>query len=49
MALEDVEAAVHLVAIIRETKQSTFEGVNFLGMKNLVQAAKKMGLRRLAT
>jgi len=47
MALEDVEVAVHLVAIIRETRQATFEGVNFLGTRNLVQAAKKTGLRRL--
>ncbi len=47
MALEDVEAVVHLVAIIRETKQATFQGVNFLGTRSLVQAAKKMGLRRL--
>ena len=47
MALQDVEVAVHLVAIIRETRQVTFEGVNFLGTRNLVQAAKKTGLRRL--
>jgi len=46
-ALEDIEAVVHLVAIIRETKQATFEGVNVLGTGNLVQAAKKMGVKRL--
>jgi len=47
MALEDVEAIVGLVAIIRETKQATFKGINFLGTKNLVQAAKKMRVKRL--
>jgi len=47
MALENVETAVHLVAIIRETKQATFEGINFLGTKNLVQAAKKIRVKRL--
>ena len=47
MALGGVEAAVHLVAIIRETKQSTFWGINYLGTRNLVQAAKKVGLKRL--
>lgn len=47
VALEDVEAVVHLVAIIRETKQATFQGINFLGTRNLVQAAKKLGVKRL--
>ncbi len=47
VALEGVEAVVHLVAIIRETKQATFQGINFLGTRNLVQAAKKLGVKRL--
>lgn len=47
VALENVETVVHLVAIIRETKQATFEGINFLGTRNLVQAAKKMGVKRI--
>lgn len=46
-ALEGIETAVHLVAIIRETKQATFEGINFLGTRNIVQAARKMGVKRL--
>lgn len=46
-ALVDVEAVVHLVAIIRERKQATFEQVNFLGTRNLVQSAKKTGVKRL--
>lgn len=47
MALENTEAVVHLVAIIRETKQATFEGVNSQGTRNLVQAAKRIGVKRL--
>lgn len=47
MALDNVEAVIHLVAIIRETKQATFHRVNYLGTKNLVQTAKKGGVRRL--
>jgi uncharacterized protein YbjT (DUF2867 family) len=46
-ALEGIEAVVHLVAIIRETKQATFQKINFLGTKNLVQAARKLGVKRL--
>lgn len=46
-ALENVEAVVHLVAIIRETKKATFERINSLGTRNLVQAAKKMRIKRL--
>jgi uncharacterized protein YbjT (DUF2867 family) len=46
-AMEGVEAVVHLVAIIRETKQATFHKINFLGTKNLVQAARKLGVKRL--
>jgi uncharacterized protein YbjT (DUF2867 family) len=44
--LENVETTVHLAAIIRETRQATFEGVNFLGTRNLTFAAKKAGVRR---
>ena len=47
VALKDIEAVVHLVAIIREAKQATFQAVNFLGTRNLVQAAKRTGVRRL--
>lgn len=47
VALMDVRAVVHLVAIIRQTKQATFQEINFLGTRNLVQAAKKTGVRKL--
>ena len=40
VVLENVETVIHLVAIIRETRQATLEGVNYLGVRNLVQAAK---------
>jgi nucleoside-diphosphate-sugar epimerase len=46
-ALEEVEAVVQLVAIIRETKQATFHKINFLGTKNLVLSARRLGVRRL--
>ena len=47
MALERVETVIHLVAIIRETRQATFEGVNYLGTRNLVQTAKMSNVKRL--
>jgi len=46
-ALENVEAVVHLVAIIRETKGATFERINSLGTRNLIQVANKMRVNRL--
>jgi len=46
-ALQGAVSAVHLVAIIRETKGATFEAINFSGTKNLVQAAKRVGVKRL--
>jgi len=46
-ALQDVATVVHLVAIIRETKDTTFEAINITGTKNLLHAAKKMGVKRL--
>jgi len=47
VVLERVETVIHLVAIIRETRQATFEGVNYLGVRNLVQAAKTSNVKRL--
>jgi len=47
VALERVETVIHLVAIIREKRQATFEGVNYLGTRNLVQAAKMSNVKRL--
>ena len=47
VALKRVDTVIHLVAIIRGTGQATFEGVNYLGTRNLVQAAKMSHVRRL--
>jgi len=46
-ALQGAVGVVHLVAIIRETKEATFEAINLSGTRNLVQAAKKTGVKRL--
>jgi uncharacterized protein YbjT (DUF2867 family) len=46
-ALQGMVSVVHLVAIIRETKGATFEAINLSGTRNLVQAAKRMGVKRL--
>ena len=45
-ALQNVGTVVHLVAIIRETKEATFEMINLGGTKNLLHAAKRMGVKR---
>jgi uncharacterized protein YbjT (DUF2867 family) len=45
-ALQNVGTVVHLVAIIRETKEATFEAVNLTGTKNLLHAAKSVGVKR---
>jgi uncharacterized protein YbjT (DUF2867 family) len=44
--LRNVGTVVHLVAVIRETKEATFEMVNLGGTKNLLHAAKRMGVKR---
>lgn len=46
-ALQDVHTVIHLVAIIRDTRQATFKQVNYWGTKNLVEAAKKAGVGRI--
>jgi len=45
-ALQNVGTVVHLVAIIRETKEATFEMINLGGTKNLLHAAKRMGVKK---
>jgi len=45
--LQGAVSVVHLVAIIRETKEASFEVINLSGTRNLVQAAKRMGVKRL--
>ncbi len=44
-AMEGVDAVVHLVAIIRQRKGRTFEGVNYQGTANVAAAAKEAGVR----
>ncbi len=41
------QAVIHLIAIIEETKGSTFEGVIHGGTVNVVDEAKRAGIRRL--
>jgi len=45
-AAEGVDAAIHLVAVIRERQQATFQSVNHLGTANVVAAAKQAGVKR---
>lgn len=45
-ALDGVDTAVHLVAIIRERGGATFERLNFQATVNVVDAAKAAGARR---
>ena len=45
-ALEGIEAIVHLVGIISEVGESTFENVHTRGTQNMVFAAQRAGVRR---
>jgi uncharacterized protein YbjT (DUF2867 family) len=45
-AAEGVDTIIHLVAVIREPKNSTFEKVNVEGTQNIVEAAKAAGVKR---
>ncbi|MGI8856653.1 MAG: SDR family oxidoreductase [Thermomicrobiales bacterium] len=45
-ALGGVDAVIHLVAIIRERGESTFETVNYQGTVNIVDAERAGGVRR---
>ena len=40
------DAAIHLVGIIAEKGKNTFEAVHHLGTRNVVEAAKRAGIRR---
>ena len=44
--LEGCDALIHLVGIIRETGTNTFEAVHHKGTVNVIQAARKAGIRR---
>ena len=43
--IHDVDVAVHLVAVIRESKSVTFQGVNRKGTENVVEAAREGGVK----
>ena len=47
-ALEDgkVEAAVHLVGILAETKNTTFKAIHTQGTRNMVEMCKAKGIKR---
>ena len=45
-AVRGVEIVIHLVAIIRESEDATFDGVNAQGTRNVVQAAEDSGAKR---
>lgn len=45
-ALTGVDAVVHLVGIIRETREQTFEGVHVGGTRNVLAAAAAAGVKR---
>jgi uncharacterized protein YbjT (DUF2867 family) len=45
--MQGCDAAIHLVGIIVEKGKNTFERVHHLGTRNVVEAAKRMGLKRL--
>lgn len=45
-AMLGVESVIHLVAVIRESKGITFNGINVQGTKNVLQAALGAGVKR---
>jgi NADH dehydrogenase len=47
-ALKGVNAVIHLVGIISEVGDSTFENVHVRGAKNIVAAAREQGVKRFA-
>src|SRR5262249_37520596 len=44
--LEGCDAAIHLVGIIIEKGKNTFAAVHHLGTRNVVEAARRAGVRR---
>ena len=46
-AMQGVDAVVHLVAVIREHGDRTFQRVNYEGTKNVLDAAKRAGVDRV--
>jgi uncharacterized protein YbjT (DUF2867 family) len=45
-ALNGIDAVIHLVGIISEVGESTFENVHVRGTKNVVAAAREQGVKR---
>ena len=45
--LRDADALVHLAAIIRESGEETFESVNYLGTKRLVEEARRSKVSKI--
>ena len=45
-AIAGCDAAIHLVGIIAEKGANTFEAVHHIGTRNVVEAAKRAGVRR---
>jgi NADH dehydrogenase len=45
-AMHGVDTVIHLVAIIRETRNATFSKVNAQGTRNVAEAAKASGVKR---
>ncbi|MDP4279058.1 MAG: NAD(P)H-binding protein [Dehalococcoides mccartyi] len=45
-SMKDIFAVIHLVAILRENKDITFEKVNIEGTKNMLAAADQNGVKR---
>ena len=45
--LEGMDAIIHLVGIISEVGQNTFENVHTLGTENILTAAKTAGVKRI--
>jgi NADH dehydrogenase len=45
-ALKEIDAVIHLVGIISEVGQSTFENIHVRGIRNVVAAAKEQGIKR---
>lgn len=45
-ALKGIDAVVHLVGIISEVGESTYENIHVRGTRNVVAAAKEQGIRR---
>lgn len=46
-AAEGCDAVIHLVGIIAETRHSTFEQIHVTGTRNVIEAAKAAGIKRI--